>query len=214
MAFGDARIARLLSARYLLLGKDYQGMASNVPGWSLLTEPAGVTIYERSDSQPKGFIVHEILAAEDEEDSLRLMDNPDLDYTQTAVVQVVPATACRVSPGDQANDRVDLITYEPERVVFQVDAVSEGWLVLNDLYYPGWEASVSGKEAVIQPTNFGLRGVCIPAGKHEVIFQFKPVLFKYGAAFTGFGLLLLMVAIFFIVRDSLSITSTESSDPR
>jgi len=192
LAFSDARIARLLGAPYLLHGEDYE-RPPVAPGWEVLTQPAGVTVYQRQDSQPRAFVVHQVIGAVDEAESLRLMADPDLDFTQTAVVRMMPDTSCLIEQ-TTTPAQLAITDYEPQRVVIQAITESTGWLVLSDLYYPGWQATVSGKPATIQPTNYGLRGVCLPAGSHEVVFEFAPPLVKYGLALTGPAWLVLLMA--------------------
>lgn len=195
LAAWDVRLTRLLGARYLLIGDEAQNPGTDVPGWEVMTEPAGVTIYDRVDWEPQAFVVHDILEATDEKDSLHLISQPELDLTRTAVVQVMPGTKCSIAPGDQGNDRVDILSYKPDRVVLETEVTAGGWLVLSDLYYPGWKASIDGNQAPIQPTNHGLRGVCLPVGIHEVVFEFQPRILSYGFLLTGSALVVLIVAL-------------------
>ena len=57
---------------------------------------------------------------------------------------------------------------------------SSAFLVLSDVYYPGWKATIDGKPTHIFKTNYILRGVQLPPGKHVVRFEFKPLSFHLG----------------------------------
>lgn len=199
LSIADARVARLLSTAYMLHGPWWE-MPITAPGWELLTAPAGVTIYARDDYGPRTFIVHDVLGAADEEDSLRLMAMPELDFTKTAVVETMPDTQCDIGEADPALSEATISVYEPERVVIQANAAAGGWLVLNDLYYPGWQVTVDGQPMPLQVTNYALRGVCVPAGASEVIFTFQPTILRYGAIISALATLLLLVAAFMVVR--------------
>lgn len=194
LAISDARVARLLSGQYLMHGPWWE-LPVVAPGWEVLTEPAGVKIWHRTDAGPRTFIVHQVIGAPDAAAALKLMENPDLDYTQTAVVQTLPDTSCALEPAEPGTSSASIVSYEPERVVIQAQAAAGGWLVLNDLHFPGWQAWVDGEPAVIQPTNYALRGVCVPAGTHEVVFEFHPPILRYGAGVTGLALVVLGVAL-------------------
>ena len=196
-AYYDAGLARLLGARYLLYGPDREA-APAAPGWELLTQPPGVTIFERQDVLPRAFVVHQVLPAADPAEALRLLRQPGYNWGETAVVQVMPETSCAIAPGDPAASRARITSYEPERVVLQTDTAAAGWLVLTDLYYPGWRATVDGVETAIQPTDYGLRGICLPAGQHEVVFTFRPQIFYVGRFISGVSLgLLALAGLFF-----------------
>lgn len=70
---------------------------------------------------------------------------------------------------------VAVISYTPNRVALRVSAASAGTLVLNDAYYAGWRATVSGVPTSIFPWNGMFRGVAIPhAGDYEVVFSYSP----------------------------------------
>jgi hypothetical protein len=47
------------------------------------------------------------------------------------------------------------------------------FLVLNDLYFPGWIAKAAGKELVIYPTNVFARGIIIPPFVDTVTFHYQ-----------------------------------------
>jgi uncharacterized membrane protein YfhO len=100
-------------------------------------------------------------------------------------------------------------------VRLHVETPTTGWLVLTDLYYPGWRAQVNGREVSIQATNYGLRGVCIPAGSHEVIFEFTPPLLHYGAVLSGGAwLLLLLVGLWWLGKGIVAAVSFRAHQRR
>lgn len=61
-----------------------------------------------------------------------------------------------------------------------LDAQGPGLLVLSEIYYPGWRVSVDGRSSEVVPVYGVFRGVVLPAGEHEVVFQFTPLSFFTG----------------------------------
>ena len=49
-----------------------------------------------------------------------------------------------------------------------------GLLVFSEVYYPGWQATIDGQPAELGRVNYVLRAMKVPAGKHEVVLEFRP----------------------------------------
>ncbi len=65
--------------------------------------------------------------------------------------------------------------YSNTVVQVAVDAPRAGFLVLNDVWHPWWFGSVDGIPADVLRANVLFRAIEVPAGKHIVRFEFKPV---------------------------------------
>jgi len=88
---------------------------------------------------------------------------------------------------------VRIVSYQPEWIVVEADLAAEGYLVLTDVYYPGWRVWVDGHKEAIQRADYLFRAVYLPQGKHLVEFVYDPASLKIGAAIslvTGFSLAL------------------------
>jgi len=83
-------------------------------------------------------------------------------------------------------------------------AAVDRFLVANELYYPGWTATVDGKPAPIYPTNAVMRGVVVPAGATTIDFTYTPFTRRnISFAFYGAALPLAAVGMFVFGRSSL-----------
>ena len=64
------------------------------------------------------------------------------------------------------------------------------------MYYPGgWKAYIDDKEASIVKTNYALRGLAVPAGKHAIEFRFEPKGYTNGRKITSITSILLLAII-------------------
>jgi hypothetical protein len=83
--------------------------------------------------------------------------------------QVKPIeTSCRV------------LKYEQEKIVIRVSTEKKGYLVLSEVYYPGWQAFVDGKEADVLCGNYMFRVIPLEPGDHEVRLFFVSWPFRIG----------------------------------
>jgi uncharacterized membrane protein YfhO len=77
-------------------------------------------------------------------------------------------------------------------------------LVMSDTFYPGWRAYVDGQPTSVVRANYALRGICLPAGNHEVVFRFEPVLLRVGIVLSVIGLAVMMTALVMAARSAIS----------
>ena len=92
---------------------------------------------------------------------------------------------------------INLVKYRNDTSVFQTITASEQYAVFSEIYYPnGWNAYIDGKPVAHNKVNYLLRGLIIPAGKHEVQFIFEPRIYKLSsniAYFFGWSLYLCLI---------------------
>ena len=92
--------------------------------------------------------------------------------------------------------KINLVDYKPNYIKYTTENANKGLAVFSEIFYPkGWIATIDGKEAKILRTNYTLRGLEIPAGKHTVEFKFEPQVVKTGSTIvliSGLGMLLLI----------------------
>ena len=86
-----------------------------------------------------------------------------------------------------------VVSYEPEKVVVEAGTDRDGYLVLQETYYPGWRGSVDGVSSPVLRTDMGLRAVELKAGEHTVVMEFRPGSFRLGLVLTLLGLALATV---------------------
>lgn len=87
---------------------------------------------------------------------------------------------------------------ENDIVIYQFQSLSNQFAVFSEVYYDrGWKAFIDGKETPIVKTNYVLRGLAVPAGKHTIEFRFEPRSYIMGHRITAICQILLL--LFFAV---------------
>lgn len=69
-------------------------------------------------------------------------------------------------------------------------------LVLKEMYYPGWAASIDGIPALMEREEGTFSKLSIPAGEHEVVFNYRPRSLLLGLGLSAFSLIIFLVLLF------------------
>lgn len=90
-------------------------------------------------------------------------------------------------------------SYAPNKIVYSSDASSKQLAVFSEIYYPeGWTATIDGKEAKILKVNYALRGLEVPAGKHEIEFKFYLKAYHTAGTMAYIGSFLILALLGFL----------------
>jgi len=68
---------------------------------------------------------------------------------------------------------IEMTHYQPNKITYQVDSKETQLIVFSEIFYPNdWRAIIDGKSTEILKTNYLLRAVEVPKGKHTIEFTF------------------------------------------
>ena len=94
---------------------------------------------------------------------------------------------------------IQMTAYEPNKLTYNVNSTTGGLIVFSEIYYPGWTATVDGKEVELGRVNYVLRAMPIEAGKHEVVLSFFPKSIDNTETIAYTALALLAIGVIFIL---------------
>jgi hypothetical protein len=96
------------------------------------------------------------------------------------------------SPDPSASIR--LTEYQPNRMVYSSESATDQMAVFSEMFYEkGWQAYVDGEKADHLRVNYMLRGMVVPGGSHEIIFEFHPRSYYTGSTISIISSLLLLL---------------------
>lgn len=104
---------------------------------------------------------------------------------------------------------IELVNYSPNKLVYKYRSTTPNMALFSEVFYaPGWEATLyagkanavndseqaNGEQLNIFRANYILRGLVLPAGEGEIVFEFKPESFTKGELYSRIasGLLILL----------------------
>lgn len=77
--------------------------------------------------------------------------------------------------GVAESSSIVLTGHTPDRLEYVSDSQTGGTAVFSEIYYPyGWNAYIDGEKQEHFRVDYVLRALNIPAGHHEVVFEFRP----------------------------------------
>ncbi len=139
-----------------------------------------VRAVSNDDALPRAFVIDRYRIA-DRGAAFEHVARGDLDFRRVVILDRDPGFPSREADGAAAHAS-RIVEDRPERVVVEAEAAADALLVLTDSHYPGWEARVDGERAEILLANGLHRAVAIPAGRHRVVFEYRPRSFRVGVA--------------------------------
>ena len=162
-------------------------------GWQLIGDTATARVYENTRAMPRAWLVPSVkqVSAEAALNAVRTQSLPDgtkFDPQNTALVEV---PAALIEQGDAGAASAKLTTLSDTRLDVHTSSTTPGFLLTSDTYYPGWRASIDGRETEIYRADYAIRGVIVPAGEHTVRFDYRPRSFYLGAGISLISMLLL-----------------------
>jgi uncharacterized membrane protein YfhO len=207
---------------------------ANVPGLRFVGRDRDTRVYENTNAYPRAWVVHDIHVVGGEDDAFDFLEQraarkqdgafivTAFDPRREAVVEhsgktdqaLLAVQDARTTCKAVSRDRTSIELYSAESVTLRVEAACAGLLVLSDTYFPGWKASVNGREQTIYPTDGALRGVLVPKGASHVEFRYEPRGFPIGIALALIGVLAFVVIWLVSARRRRDRPHTEASTAR
>jgi hypothetical protein len=162
--------------------------------WQPLYHEDDLLILNNEGALPRAWLVGEAEAIESDEALRRIRGESEhaFDPRRTALLEIPPGSSPSLPVGViPAKTNARIVEYEPNRLVVETVADTASVLVVSEINYPGWEATLDGQRTPIYTTDYLLRGVILPAGSHRIEMRYTAP-----AARTGAWISLLTLSLF------------------
>ena len=147
-------------------------------------------IYANPHAVPRAWWVGGQRVVESEAGQLAAIAEPGFAPRREAIVGE-PVEGLPETPGEPGG-RVRIGAYEPDRVELTASSPGRGLVVLSDVHFPGWNATLDGRQVPIERVDYLLRGIAVGAGEHRIVMTYEPWSWRLGwivSLLTALGLL-------------------------
>jgi len=137
-----------------------------------------VFVYRNTGARPRVFWASRVVPAGGENDAMALIrryDLRDVAIAEGAETGEQSETASSAGAARVAAAADGFLEVEAESPVRR-------FLVISEVWHPGWSAAVDGATQRLHRTNLALMGTWVPAGKHTLVLRFRPLYWIPGLA--------------------------------
>lgn len=132
---------------------------------------AEIFIYRNTKALPRAFWVERVVPAQGEDEAIAEMQRHDL--RDVAVVQGIGPEG--LSSFRSQSDRATVVDAADGYLTVETESQSNRILVISEIWHPGWRALLDGREIPLRRTDLALMGAWIPAGRHRLVLEFRPL---------------------------------------
>ena len=104
-----------------------------------------------------------------------------------------------------------ITSYRPDHIIIKTESSGPGYLVLSEIFYPGWKVFVDGQPKRVSRCNYLFRMIELPEGHHVVRFVFDPLSIKVGIGITIFTLFMCLIIFVYHIGNKGSMRSGSPS---
>ena len=176
-----------------LLNVRYFVKPASAPDSGAVYQDKAWKVYDNPHAFPRAWLVHDTAIEPVPLDLQRRLDNPNTDLHRVALLPA-PLDAALDGAADESGEQVHIDGYAANAMDLTVHANGRALLMLSEIYYPGWVATVNGRAARIWEADGALRAIVVPQGDSRVSLRFRPLPIYIGAALTLFGFAAVLVA--------------------
>lgn len=175
---GNMNVLNMLNAKYFVVN------SQNGPVAQLNTNALG-----------NAWFISEIIKAENSDDEIQLLG--EINTSNQAVVDIRYETPKAISIDSTAS--IILTSYKPNHLVYESVTSSNQFAVFSEIFYDkGWNAYIDGELVPHVRTNYVLRGLEVPSGKHTIEFKFEPSSYYTGERISLASSSLLVILLIFV----------------
>jgi hypothetical protein len=156
----------------------------------VILDPSKPAIKNTNANGPAWFVenVQQVSSTNDEMKALFKMNS------KTTAVVHSSFNGVKKPAGKDSTATIKMVAYKTKALTYSSSNKYEAPAIFSEIYYPeGWNCYIDGKKVEPFRANYILRGVMVPAGKHQIEWKFEPAKYEVASSMTFVGSLLLLL---------------------
>lgn len=110
------------------------------------------------------------------------------------------------------NATIRTVNITSQHIKLQTQTSQAGYLVIADVYYPGWEATINGARVEIMKGDYLFSAVELPPGQNDIDIVYRPRMFYTGLAISGIAILFVILLVIIYTQNNLGKTTEHPGD--
>jgi hypothetical protein len=134
----------------------------------------------------------------DREKALGLVFSNEINFDTSVIIEADKPTIQPIC--DFSDSKIFILEEHPNEIIIKVDSRSAGWVVLSDVWYPGWVVFIDGQKHSVEHANYLFKAAQVPEGNHLVKFIYRPTSFFLGTAISFLSVVGITIFTFYDSR--------------
>ena len=194
------RFLQIDGVKYIVVHKrDFspsaQEFAAMEADWKLVWQKKDWSIYVYQSVLPRYFLTNSYEVIPDDTLLLTRLFDETFD-TNTLLLEKDP----HIVSGPKTSGRVRLLSYQPNKIVFETESKQAQLLYLSDTYSPNFKSVIDGERVESIRANYVFRAIAVPKGKHTIQMLYLDDFFLVGAMISLILGLVLVTSVVFLQK--------------
>jgi len=164
----------LLNVKYIVSERPiYDGVTPD-----FTSQQSTQIVYKNRSMLPRAFFANAVVV---EQQPMKILEALRDGTFDPRAVAYVSEPVSGVQPIDSTQPPTVTITARGnQHLALKSTTQASNFLVVSEMYYPEWHATIDGAEVPIHKTDYLLRGIVVPPGTHTIEFSFISPAFERG----------------------------------
>ncbi|MDW8301739.1 MAG: YfhO family protein [Bacteroidia bacterium] len=186
----NPNVLNMLNTKYIILNQQViiptnvdSSMQKINPGTEIIHKAAdGEFVLRNNQAYGHAWITPKIEVVNTPDEALKKIGTVDSRKVAIVEKKMQPLLKPVATDSIRSTEYVKLqSSYSPNKLVYEANLEKDRFITFSEIYYPkGWVAKIDGNPVPIIQTNYVLRGLIVPAGKHTIEFTFEPKVYFIG----------------------------------